>query len=106
MAYQTNYIEQLNNILLKNGISINMPEHKFKKTSDFFNLALREVYDNNKPREVKMYYILLSISEYFDMEWLKENVLDTANLELIESELIIEFNVKHTRKRSIKETDA
>lgn len=102
MSYNNNYAEQLNNILLINGISINIPEHKFKKFSTIFNEALREVYNNNKEKEVKMYYILLSISEYFDLEWLKGNILDESNFSLIETEMIEDFNVKTKKKKNAK----
>ena len=94
MAYRNDFIDQINTKLLVYGISVNMPEHKFKKSSDIFNNVLREVHAENKDREINMYHILLSLNEYFDMSWLKDNVLDRKNIETIEKEMQKEYNIK------------
>ncbi len=99
MGYINDFTEQVNRKLLLDGISINMPEHKFKKVSDRFNEVLREVYEDNRHKKIEMHHILISLSDYFDMVWLKENVLDEKNIELIQSEMEREFNVKRKKRK-------
>ena len=99
MAYRNDFLEQVHKKLLLNGISINMPEHKFKKVSDKFNEVLREVYNENRNRKIEMQHILISLSDYFDMTWLKDNVLDDANINLIQSEMEKEFNIKKKKRK-------
>ena len=99
MGYRNDFIDQIHKKLLLEGISINMPEHKFKKVSDKFNEVLRQVYEDNKARKIEMQHILISLSDYFDMAWLKENVLDDENIALIQSEMEKEFNIKRKKRK-------
>jgi hypothetical protein len=46
-----------------------------------------------------MQHILISLNDYFDMGWLKENVLDDDNIDLIQSEMEKEFNMKKKKKK-------
>lgn len=73
--------------------TLNIPEHKFKKISEKFNYALKSVYDENVDRDVKMFHILLSLQNYFDMKWLIDNITDEENKQIIKTEMKIEFNL-------------
>lgn len=98
MAYKNNFAEIINAKLMNSGVSLNMPEHKLKKSFVIFNDSLRQIFEENKSRDIRMYQIILSLSEYFDMDWLKENLLDKNNLAQIESEMKEEFNIKSKKK--------
>lgn len=88
MAFQTNYSEQINEKLMVSGISISMPEHKIRKHKDLFNQAIRDVLEDNKSRELLMKDVILSLSDFFDPIWLKENVLDKKAIQQLEIELV------------------
>lgn len=104
MGFKRDYVQEINNILMSKRdsddvrITLNIPEHKFKKNSVKFNYALSSIYDkyNNEDEEIKLFHILLSLQEYFDMEWLVENILDDKNKEIIKSEMALEYNVKES----------
>ena len=100
-----NYYHDLNQILLRKrdsddeSFTLNMPEHKLKKNAGKFNFALKDVYDAHKDRGVKMFHILLSINEFFDMEWLVKNILDRKNKLIVKQEMQEEYNVKIAKER-------
>lgn len=102
MGFKRNYIEEINEILMKKRnkddvrITLNIPEHKFKKNSEKFNYALKSIYEKYKDDEedVKLFHLLLSLQEYFDMEWLVENILDDTNKKIVKSEMIEAYNIK------------
>lgn len=104
MGFKRDYVQEINNILMSKRdsddvrITLNIPEHKFKKNSVKFNYALSSIYNkyNNEDEEIKLFHILLSLQEYFDMEWLVENILDDKNKEIIKSEMALEYNVKES----------
>lgn len=102
MAIKNNFAELINNRLMVSGVSLNMPEHKLKKFFIIFNDSLRYIFEEHKDRGIYMYQIILSLSEYFDMTWLKENLLDKNNLIQIEAEMIEEYNIKS--KKTSKKT--
>lgn len=102
MGFKRDYVQEINDILMSKRdandvrITLNIPEHKFKKNSDKFNFALSEIYNkyNNEEEEIKLFHILLSLQEYFDMEWLVENILSDVNKKLITDEIKSEYNHK------------
>jgi len=105
MGFKSNYVQEINDLLMKkrddNDIqtTLNIPEHKFKKMGDKFNYALRTVYERHLSDDVKMFHILLSLQNYFDMQWLVENVLDDENKKNVVKEMKEEYNIKKTVKR-------
>lgn len=104
MAIKNNFAELINNKLMTCGVSLNMPEHKLKKSFIVFNDSLRYVFEQHKDRGIHMYQIILSLSEYFDMDWLKENLLDKNNLIQIEAEMTEEYNIKSKKKSKKNKT--
>jgi len=112
MAFKNNYANDINRILLTkrssddDSFTLTIPEHKFKKNAEKFNFALRQVYDSHTPNDIKMFHIILSLTQFFDMDWLVKNVLDRRNKALIKQEMQDEYNVKLiTRKSHIKPKD-
>ncbi len=99
MGFKNNFLELINIKLLEKGISLNMQEHKLKKDAVLFNEILKEIYELNKEKEVKMYTLLLSLSEYFDLTWFKENILNKENLDLITKEMQEEFHINNKKKK-------
>lgn len=104
MAIKNNFAELINNKLMNSGISLNMPEHKLKKSFIIFNDALRQLFEEYKDRGIRMFQIVLSLSEYFDMDWLKENLLDKNNTLQIATEMTSEYNIKPKKKSKKKPT--
>jgi len=108
MGYKNNYIQDINDKLMTKRTpddiqsKLNIPEHKFKKISEKFNHALREVYNEHSENEVLMFHILLSLQEYFDMEWLVKNVLDDDNEAIVLGEMSREYNITRSKKRPKK----
>jgi hypothetical protein len=99
MGFKRNYVDEINQILMTkrteddSRITLNIPEHKFKKNSEKFNHAVKTVYERYVDEDMKMFHLLLSLQEYFDMEWLVENVLDDDNTKIIKSEMLKEYNI-------------
>jgi len=99
MGFKRDYVDEINQILMTKRndtdtqITLNIPEHKFKKNSVKFNYAVKTIYDRYSDGEMKMFHLLLSLQEYFDMEWLVENILDDVNKNIIKSEMIKEYNI-------------
>lgn len=108
MAFKTNYYNDINQILLKKresddeSFTLTIPEHKLKKNAEKFNHALKIVHDSYKDKDVKMFHILLSINEFFDMDWLVKNILDRKNKSTVKLEMQTEYNVKMVPKKSTK----
>jgi len=102
MGFKRDYVKEINDILMSKRdandvrITLNIPEHKFKKNSDKFNFALSLIYNkyNNEEEEIKLFHILLSLQEYFDMDWLVGNILSEDNKKLITDEIKSEYNHK------------
>ena len=97
MSYKTNFKDIFNNKLIEHGISLDIPEQKFKKNAKTFNIVLKEIYDKYKVKEVDMYTILLSLNDYFDMKWLFDNVLNSENGSIIKTEMMRDFKI--TKKK-------
>jgi len=107
MAFKNNFIDDMNKKLSEKRTpddiqtTLNIPEHKFKKVHEKFNYALKAVYDENKESDIKMFHIILSLQNYFDMNWLVDTILDEENKKIIQDEMNIEYNIP-TKKRKRK----
>lgn len=108
MGFKRNYIHEINEILMTKRtdtdarLTLNIPEHKFKKNSAKFNFALKSIYDKYQLEEdIKLFHLLLSLQEYFDMDWLVENILDESNNAIIRQELLAEYSIDLTKKARI-----
>lgn len=110
MGYNRNFVNEINQILVTKrtesdvSVTLNIPEHKFKKISEKFNYALSIVYEKYKDQDVKMFHILLSLHDYFEMEKLVEEILNIKNKKIIKTELQKEYNVKATKRKTTKQT--
>lgn len=102
MAFQTNFAELINEKLMAVGISLHMPEHKIRKNKIQFNQAIRDVLEDNKIKEIQMKDVVLSLSDYFDLTWLKENVLDKKAIQQLEVELGDISGVASSKKQKKK----
>lgn len=108
MGFKINYIQEINELLMKkrddNDIqtTLSIPEHKFKKITGKFNYALKTVYDRHAEKEIKMFHILLSLQNHFDMQMLVEDVLDDINKDIIVKEMNEEYNIKTSPKEKKK----
>lgn len=104
MGFKRDYVDEINQILMKKRtdddvrITLNIPEHKFKKNSKKFNYAVKTIYDRYTEQEMKMFHLLLSLQEYFDMEWLVENILDDVNKDIVKAEMIAAYNIDENSK--------
>jgi len=104
MAFSKNYINEMNEILMKKrdendvSVTLSIPEHKFKKVSEKFNYALHTIYKKYVDNEVKMFHILLSMQEYFEIDKLVNEILDDKNTKIVKKELADEYHVKSSRK--------
>ena len=100
MGFKINYIQEINDLLMKkrtdNDIqtTLSIPEHKFKKISEKFNYALKAVYELHREQEAKMFHILLSLQNNFDMQMLIDDVLDDENREVVIAEMNEAYNIK------------
>jgi hypothetical protein len=99
MASKLKLVDMVNELLMTKrnatdvSVSLNVPEHKFKKHADKMNWVLSEVYSKNKAYGVHMYHIILSLQDFFDMYWLIENVIDDTNKKIIEQEMSQEYGI-------------
>ena len=106
MAFKNNYANDINKILSTkrtpddDSFTLTIPEHKFKKNAEKFNFALRQVYESHAENEVKMFHIILSLTSFFDMDWLVRNVLDRKIKTLIKQEMQDEYSVKLVSRKS------
>jgi hypothetical protein len=100
MGFKVDYVKEINDLLMEkrdeNDIqaTLNIPEHKFKKISKKFNYVLRMVYERHAEKELKMFHILLSLQNYFDMQMLVKDVLNAQNKALVIDEMQKEYNMK------------
>lgn len=98
MAFKNDFINDINEKLMEVRfpddiqVTLNIPEHKFKKNSGKFNYAIEHVYNKYKEKNIKMFHIILSLHNYFDMKWLVDNILSDENKDLVETEMRNEFN--------------
>ena len=94
----------MNELLMKKrhdddlSVTLNIPEHKFKKISEKFNYALYTLYKKYVDNDVKMFHILLALHEYFELEKLVDDILDNKNKKIVKTELADEYHVNATRK--------
>lgn len=106
MKNSRKYIDLINEKLLMKrnsddiSISLNIPEHKFKKHAAKLNWALWEIFESNKDHGTKLFHLILCMQDYFDISWLTENVLDDKSKKQIESEMSIEYGI--SKKKSKK----
>jgi hypothetical protein len=94
MPLNRNYIQEINEILMTRRspndvepFTLYIPEHKLKKNAEKFNYALTVVYERYKDQDVKLFHIILALQEFFDMESLVLNVLDSTLTALIKCEM-------------------
>ncbi len=112
MAFKNNYANEINKILSTkrtpddDSFTLTIPEHKFKKNAEKFNFALRQVYDSYVENDVKMFHIILSLTSFFDMDWLVRNVLDRKIKALIKQEMQEEYSVKLVNRKSRTKPEA
>ena len=85
------------------AISLNHPEHKFKKYAEKMNWALTETYKHFSFGGAKMFHLILALQEYFDVVWLKDNVLSVEIKDQIENEMSTEYGIPK-KKKVITET--
>lgn len=88
--------------LIKRGLSLYTNETTMSKSRAKFNEALVEVSD--KDASFPMYKILLSLSDYYSIEYIK-TILNKDNLLRVTKEVIRDYKVKtepvtHTIKRA------
>lgn len=108
MKNSKHYIDMINEKLLTKrdaddiSISLNIPEHKFKKHAGKLNWAIWETYNTYKDKGTKMFHLILCMQEYFDVAWLTENVLDDHTKKLVESEMSTEYGVKKAKPKKKK----
>jgi hypothetical protein len=104
MGFKHNYIIDINEKLMTKRFpddiqtTLNIPIHKFKKVSEKFNYAIREVHAETDG--AKMFHILLSLQEYFDMEWIVDTVLDDENKQMVIREMTDEYHIGVTEFKS------
>ena len=105
MGFKQNYVNEINELLVRKrndadeSFTINIPEHKFKKHSEKFNWALRHVYETHLEEDVRMFHLILSLQEYFEVDWLIENVVNKANKAKIKEEMTTEYNMKQEKPK-------
>lgn len=108
MGYNRNFVHEINQLLIEKrtesdaSVTLNIPEHKFKKIAEKFNYALSTVYERYKEQDIKMFHILLALHDYFEMEKLVDEILNTKNKKIIKTELQSEYNVKPSKRKSSK----
>lgn len=105
MAFKNNYVDLINEKLIKcssdaniEPFTLNTPEHQFKKRTGVFNQAIREVYEERDYVDCKMFHILLSLNQYFELDWLMENILEDDIKSQVREEMIEEYNTDPNRE--------
>ena len=106
MSLDRNFINEINEILMikrspddVDPFTLHMPEHKFKKNAEKFNYALNTVYDRYKDTDVKLFNIILSLQEFFEMDLLVHHILDPKLKKIVKSEMEEEYHIKSSRRR-------
>lgn len=108
MKNSKHYIDMINQKLLTKrdandvSISLNIPEHKFKKHAEKMNWAIWETYEFYKDNGTQLFHLILSMQDYFDVAWLTANILDDRTKKQIEVEMSTEYDVK--KKKTTKST--
>lgn len=108
MKNSKHYIDVINEKLLMKrtsddiSISLNIPEHKFKKHAEKLNWALRDTYNQYMSKGTKMFHLILAMQDYFDVTWLIETVLEQDIKKQVESEMSIEYGIKKTKPKKKK----
>lgn len=82
-------------------LSLTLPEHKFKKHSEKLNWVLKEIYKLYQTNGIKMFHLVLSLQDYFDVVWLKENILDNEVLSIVQTEMTAEYDI-NIKKKTVK----
>lgn len=107
MSLDRNFIREINEILMTkrspddvDPFTLHIPEHKFKKNSEKFNYALTTVYDRYKDKDVKLFHIILSLQEFFEMDLLVQHILEPKLKKIVKREMEDEYHIKSSRRRS------
>jgi hypothetical protein len=101
MSFKKNYANEMNLLLMKrrsaddSAFTLNIPEHRLKRYAEKFNWAIKQVYNeySHKAGDVMMFHIILSLQEFFDMDWAVQNLLNTENINQIKEEMSFEYNM-------------
>lgn len=108
MSLERNFVNEINEILMKRRgpddnvepFTLHIPEHKFKKNAEKFNYALNTVYDRYKDKDVKLFHIILSLQEFFEMDLLVQHILEPKLKRLVKKELEEEYHIKSSNRRA------
>ena len=110
MTIKRRYVDLINDKLLMKrtsddvSISLNIPEHKFKKHAEKLNWALIELYNELSPSGIMMTHLVLSLQDYFDVVWLYENVLNDTIKNMVVPEMSAESGLKLNKTKSKKKS--
>lgn len=110
MSLNKNFVKEINDILMTrrspddvDPFTLYMPEHKFKKNAEKFNYALTTVYNRYKDQDVKLFHIILSLQEFFDMEPLVQNILIPKLKSIVKKEMTETYHIKKNTARKTKD---
>ena len=113
MSFTKNFVKEINELLMTKrhpddvSFTLHIPEHKFKKVSEKFNYALSTTYEKYKDMDVKLFHIILSLQEYFEMDTLVSTILDPKLTRIIKKEMQEEYHISgksRRRKTNAKKT--
>jgi len=106
MSLSLNFINEINTILMTkrseddvDPFTLHMPEHKFKKNVEKFNYAITMVYEKYKERDVKLYHIILSLQEFFEMDLLVHQLLSPKLRKIVKAEMEEAYHIRPTQRR-------
>lgn len=106
MSLILNFINEINTILMTkrseddvDPFTLHMPEHKFKKNAEKFNYAITMVYEKYKERDVKLYHIILSLQEFFEMDLLVHQLLSPKLRKIVKAEMEEAYHIRPTQRR-------
>lgn len=103
-----NIADELNGMLMTKQnaddipVTLNMPEHMFKKVSNKFNRCLIELYNKYKSKDVKMFDILMSLDPYFEFGYMVENILDKKIINHVRKEIKAKEVLKNDTQKNNK----
>jgi hypothetical protein len=83
-------------------VTLNMPEHMFKKISGKLNDILMELYNENREHDLKMTDIILALDSHFDYAYLVDTLLDKKILSILKTELKDKLVIKNVKKKNFK----
>lgn len=99
MSFKMNHKEELNKILAKHGININMRDQIIKKNASIVNESIRilarKKFDDGAT--IPMYLILLSLDTHFEIKWFCDTILDNENKKVIKDELIDAYGLSEEK---------